>query len=1086
MMRSVGLLILGLSVLLAAACDSAKDSRPAAGQPAGAKTIIAGLTFSISPAAGWTASPFGPPPLGENVALQGYATASARDETGLLTVDADTAQWAADGDLSTVWTSQQPAPQWFSVALDNLYLVDRIQLAITLAPAGPTSHEVWLGNGSGSRTLYTKLSNVHSEDGQILDVELDPPQVVDEVLILTLDSPSWVAWREVSVFGLPVTNQLSAENAPRLTLQPITSGLDLPVQVTHAGDDSGRLFVAEKMGRIRVVKNGSALDEPFLDISDRVLCCAHRGLLDLVFPPSYDASKHFYASYTNVEGHTVISRFHTTQDPDIADPDSEEVLLTIEQPAEHHNGGHMEFGPHDGYLYIASGDGGSFSYPDNPALDPGTLFSKLLRIDVESGTKPYRIPDSNPFIHIDGYRDEIWALGLRNPGEFSFDEETGDLYIPDSGNRRREEVNFQPASSAGGEDYGWFKMEGNLCFDNFVVPCSAAGLTLPVAEYDHAQGCAIAGGTVYHGPGRPEMQGLFLFADFCSGRIWGLRKPGKGDQTGWRSTPLLNAPISISSIGRDEEGNVYATSFSDGVLYKLTERAAAPSTATSTKHNVAIYGSGRASTENETIEFAIDGDPATIWDSKQPAPQWLSLILDDLYLVDKLELVFAQADSGPSTHEVWVGNGSGTRTLFTRLNDVRLDSEQLLSVPIDPPQHVNEVMIHTLQSPSEVALREMRVFGSPATSLRPGNNALGVRLNEIVTGLELPVLMTHAGDHSGRLFVAEQKGRIRVIKDGRLLDSPFLDISDRVVCCGEQGLIGIAFPPSYAASQQFYVSYTNVDGSTVISRFKTTDDPNRADSASEEVVLEVAQPYKVHNGGHLVFGPRDGYLYIGSGDGGTFRDPDNFAQRPDTLLGKILRIDVESGSYPYAIPAGNPFIHADGFRDEIWAIGLRNPWGFAFDRQTGDLFIPDVGGSLREEVNFQAAESPTGRNFGWPVMEGNTCFEHDFLSCDAAGLTSPVAEYDHSRGCAVVGGAVYRGTDYHGMNGLFLFADFCRGDIWGLRRYAEASTGDQQARWESALLANAGFPISSIGGDEEGNVYVASYQDGTIYMITTR
>ena len=1086
MTKIVGLLILALSVLFAAACQSTGESAPAARNAADPITAIANLTFSISPATQWIATPFGPPPAGENVALRAYATGSARDETGLLTVDVETAGLAIDGDIDSVWSSQQPAPQWFSLLLDDLYLVDRIQMAITQAPAGPTTHEIWLGNGSGSRTLYTRLSNVPTDDGQILDVKLDPPRLVNEVFILTLDSPSWVAWREVSVYGLPVTSPSQLERRPQTRLQPIASGLELPVKVTHANDASGRLFVAEKRGRIRIVRNGAALNEPFLDITNRVSCCGHRGLIDIAFPPSFADSQQFYLSYTNIEGHTVVSRLNTSPDPDRADPDSEEVVLTIEQPAEHHNGGNMEFGPQDGYLYIASGDGGSFSYPENPALDPGVLHSKLLRIDVESGQKPYGIPDDNPFTQVDGYRPEIWALGLRNPGNFAFDEVTGDLFIPDSGNRRREEVNFQPAASAGGEDYGWFRMEGNLCFDNFVVPCSADGLTLPVAEYDHEHGCAIAGGTVFRGPGPSALQGLFLYADFCSGRVWGLRRPDQTDQLGWQSTLLINAPISISSIGQDEDGNVYATSFEDGILYKLTERPPYPSASAATRENIALHGSGRASAEDGSTELAIDGDPATGWDANLPAPQWFSLILEDLYLVNRLELVFPKADSGPTTLEVWLGNGSGTRTLFKRLTDVGPDSDQLLSIPVHPPQFANEVMVLSLQSAGDVAWREVSVFGSPVSGLNVGVDAPRVRLNEIVTGMELPVLITHAGDNSGRLFVAEQKGRIRIIKDGLLLQSPFLDISDRVVCCGEQGLIGIAFPPSYATSQHFYVSYTNVDGDTSVSRFKTTANPDRANPDLEETLLTIDQPFVIHNGGHLAFGPRDGYLYIGSGDGGTFRDPDNWAQRPDTLLGKILRIDVESGSKPYAVPASNPFASSHEYRPEIWALGLRNPWGFAFDRQTGDLFITDVGGSLREEVNYQSAESRAGLNYGWAVMEGTICFEHDFLTCSTEDLTLPVAEYDHARGCAIVGGAVYRGSDYPDMNGLFLFADFCRGEIWGLKRIEEVSSGDVQVWWQSAHLTNAGFPVSSIGEDEEGNVYAAGYQDGTIYMITSR
>ena len=1085
MTRIVGLLILALSVLFAAACQSTSESAPAARNAADPTTAIANLTFSISPATQWIAAPFGPPPSGENVALRAYSTGSARDETGLLTVDVETAGLAIDGDIDSVWSSQQPAPQWYSLLLDDLYLVDRIQMAITQAPAGPTTHEIWLGNGSGSRTLYTRLSDVPTDDGQILDVKLDPPRLVNEVFILTLESPSWVAWREVSVFGLPVTSPSQLERSPQMRLQPLASGLELPVKVTHANDASGRLFVAEKRGRIRIVRNGATLDEPFLDITNIVSCCGHRGLIDIAFPPSFADSQQFYLSYTNIEGHTVVSRFSTSPDPDRADPDSEEVVLTIDQPAEHHNGGHMAFGPLDGYLYLASGDGGSFSYPDNPALDPGTLLSKLLRIDVESGAKPYGIPDSNPFTQVDGYRGEIWALGLRNPGELTFDEVTGALFIPDSGNRRREEINHQPASSAGGEDYGWFRMEGNLCFDNFVVPCDADGLTLPVAEYDHSQGCAIAGGAVFRGPGSPNLQGLYLYADYCSGRIWGLKRLEDKNQMEWQSTLLINAPISISSIGQDEFGNLYGTSFGDGVLFMLTEKPAAPATADAPA-NIALHGSARASAEAQLTEFAIDGDPTSHWDSQQPAPQWFSVILDDLYLVDRLELVLPLGDTGPSTFEIWLGNGSGTRTLFKRLTDVRPENYQSLIIPIHPPQNVNEVMVVTLQSPGNVAWREVRVLGTPTTDLNAVIDAPNVRLDEVVTGVELPVLIVHAADNSGRMFVAEQKGRIRIVQDGRLLDSPFLDISNRVSCCGEQGLFGIAFPPGYAASQHFYVSYSNIEGNTIVSRFQTTNDPNSADPDSEEVVLEIEQPYKVHNGGHLAFGPQDGYLYIGSGDGGTFRDPDNWAQRPDTLLGKILRIDVESGSKPYAVPASNPFANSHEYRPEIWALGLRNPWGFAFDRQTGDLFISDVGGSLREEVNFQSAESQAGRNYGWAVMEGTICFEHDFLTCSADGLTLPVAEYDHSQGCAIVGGAVYRGSRHASLHGHFLFADFCRGYIWGLKRIDEDSTEHAPGGWQSALLTNAGFPVSSIGEDQGGNVYAAGYQNGTIYLITER
>ncbi len=476
-----------------------------------------------------------------------------------------------DGDPDSIWNSQLFPPQWFSVVLNELYLVDKIELVVTQAPAGPTTHEVWLGNGSDTRALYKRLINVHTEEGQTVAVAIEPPRIVSEVLIRTLHSPSWVAWREVRVFGSPPANPMETVGASALKLDEIVAGLELPAQVTHAGDSSGRLFVVEQKGRIRIIKDGAINDTPFLDISERVSCCGERGLLNVAFPPAYAAKRHFYVNYTDTNGDTVISRYTTTADPDKADPDSEEVVLTIDQPSFSHNGGRMAFGPQDGYLYIGSGDGGLSNDPDNRGQDPGTLLGKMLRIDVESGVKPYSIPASNPFTQLDGYRGEIWALGLRNPWGFAFDKQTGDLYIPDVGNVRREEVNYQPASSAGGENYGWRIIEGVLCFPHWFWPCSVDGLTSPVAEYDHLHGCAIVGGAVYRGTRLPSQQGVFIFADFCRGRVWGLKRPDQDSQDGWQSTLLISSSGPLSSIGEDEEGNVYVTGYQDGVVYTLIE-----------------------------------------------------------------------------------------------------------------------------------------------------------------------------------------------------------------------------------------------------------------------------------------------------------------------------------------------------------------------------------------------------------------------------------------------------------------------------------------------------------------------------------
>lgn len=342
----------------------------------------------------------------------------------------------------------------------------------------------------------------------------------------------------------------------------------------------------------------------------------------------------------------------------------------------------------------------------------------------------------------------------------------------------------------------------------------------------------------------------------------------------------------------------------------------------------------------------------------------------------------------------------------------------------------------------------------------------------VANSLDSPVHITHADDGKGRLFIVEQPGRIRIVSNGSLQPLPFLDISDRVGCCGERGLLSAAFPPGFAAKGYFYVNYTNAAGNTIVSRFSVIGAGDTADAASESIVLTVDQPFANHNGGQIAFG-LDGMLYIGMGDGGGGGDPLGSGQDRSSLLGKLLRIDVESGAQPYAIPANNPFAGASNARPEIWASGLRNPWRFSFDRESGDLYIADVGQGRYEEINVQAANSPGGENYGWNFLEGAHCYQQP--SCDTSGLTSPVLEYDHAAGDqSITGGHVYRGGIFPRMRGIYLFGDFVSGHLAGMRR---SGTG-----FESALLANTGFAISSFGEDESGEVYVADI-NGIVYRI---
>ncbi|MBJ6799442.1 PQQ-dependent sugar dehydrogenase [Geomonas propionica] len=338
----------------------------------------------------------------------------------------------------------------------------------------------------------------------------------------------------------------------------------------------------------------------------------------------------------------------------------------------------------------------------------------------------------------------------------------------------------------------------------------------------------------------------------------------------------------------------------------------------------------------------------------------------------------------------------------------------------------------------------------------------------VVKGLKQPTAIVNARDGSKLLFVLEQKGKIRIIRSDTLDPAPFLDITSLVKSGGERGLLGLAFPPDFASSRTFYVDYTNRTGigNTVIASFKVGDKPDLADPATRKQLLTIVQPYTNHNGGQLAFGP-DGLLYIGMGDGGSGGDPHGNGQRLDTLLGKILRIDVRSEAAPYRLPK-NPF------GNEIWAYGLRNPWRFSFDRATGDLYIADVGQDEVEEIDYQPAGSGAGANYGWNIMEGDRCFKKP--DCKKSGLTLPVAVYRHDRGdCSVTGGYVYRGR-IEQLRGTYLYGDFCSGRIWGLRRV--------DGKWQTRLLLDSPYAISTFGEDEDGELYLADYGSGTIYRIS--
>ena len=355
-----------------------------------------------------------------------------------------------------------------------------------------------------------------------------------------------------------------------------------------------------------------------------------------------------------------------------------------------------------------------------------------------------------------------------------------------------------------------------------------------------------------------------------------------------------------------------------------------------------------------------------------------------------------------------------------------------------------------------------------------------ISFQEVASGLSDPVIITHAGDGSGRKFVVERSGRIRIIKSGTLLSTPFLDIQSFVKSTnGEQGLLGLAFHPSYGSNGKFYVVYTapragDSDGSVLTLRQYTVSagNPDVADSNSGINILTIDHPNRSnHNGGTITFG-NDGYLYWSTGDGGGGGDPDENGQDLTSLLGKILRLDVDSAS-PYAIPTTNPFYsNSNPDTKKIWAYGLRNPWRMSFDRLTHDLYIGDVGQSNREEIDFQPASSTGGENYGWNIMEGSICY--NAASCDTSNKILPVAEYNHTLGCSVTGGYVYRGTNFPSLYGYYIYGDYCSGRLFSL---------NNNSGWESVQLLDTPYNISTFGEDEQGELYFADYATGKIYNI---
>jgi len=352
----------------------------------------------------------------------------------------------------------------------------------------------------------------------------------------------------------------------------------------------------------------------------------------------------------------------------------------------------------------------------------------------------------------------------------------------------------------------------------------------------------------------------------------------------------------------------------------------------------------------------------------------------------------------------------------------------------------------------------------------------GIDVQVVAAGFDRPIFVGNAGDASGRLFVVEKQGRILVVQNGQVRNDPFLDITDRVRSeAYEQGLFSVAFHPGYPTNGRIFVDYTDHNGDTVVSEFAADPGQARADPQSERVLLQIEQPYQNHNGGMLAFGPQDGYLYISAGDGGSGGDPLGHGQNAASLLGSLLRIDVDTDSV-YAIPVDNPFASQPGKRAEIFAYGLRNVWRFSFDRVTGDLWLADVGQNDLEEVHLALAPLRGGLNFGWNIMEGSACFPPVMPTCNTEGLQIPIAEYGRDYGCSITGGYVYRGRAFPALAGAYIFGDYCSGRVWTLQL-------NEQGAWQMIQRADFDFLIPTFGEGGDGEIYLTDDAGGRLLRV---
>ncbi len=748
-------------------------------------------------------------------------------------------------------------------------------------------------------------------------------------------------------------------------------------QPTHVAQAPGTndLYVVERPGRLRIVRDGETLEQPALDLSAEVSDEGQeQGMLSVAFDPDFASSRLLYVYFTGSDQDQHVVEFRAGDDG-VVEEGSRREVLRMDDFASNHNGGLLLFGP-DGHLYIGTGDGGIADDPERNGQDLGSLLGKLLRIDpTPTGDRPYGIPPDNPFVGRAGARPEVYSYGLRNPWRFSFDRESGALTIADVGQNSLEEVDYTPAGEARGANFGWSAFEGT---ERFNEDQEAPGAVPPILTYGRDGGCSITGGYVVRDPSLPSLAGRYLYGDYLRRRAAELRAKRPRRPRRPAAGPGGEQPQLI----RRGRRRPHLRDFSRGAGFQTDRRM----------------------------------------------KSLLALTLGAALLLPQ-----AATAALPPT-----GDGSG-------------------GFGLTPIGSFNE---------------PVEIVDAPGTKNRK------------------------------LLFVAEQAGRIVVLRNGVPQPAPFLDISPQVMNGGEEGLLSIAFHPRYERNRRLYVYFTNLQGDNEVVEFKRSKRSRLvANPATARRVLYLAHPtFGNHNGGQLQFGPR-GLLFIGPGDGGGGGDPPNNAQNPNSPLGKLLRIDplpqgdkkkgkgkkgrAAKAPRPYGIPRGNPFVGQPGL-DEIYSLGLRNPYRFTFDSLTGAIAIGDVGQGCREEIDYRGPGGARGANFGWSRFEGT------FLSNSsrpAPGAISPILEYDNAgagpscsplggfSGGSVIAGYVVRDPRLGHQYARLLYADFSSDEIRSLIP-SQGGAGDDQY---TGVSVPAGQP-DSFGETRGGVLWVVSHS-GAIYRL---